>query len=648
MSESPVIQFGEETILLESAIDQVAGFFSCYDSGLFVTPNSGVIYHRSGFGSEQIVYQSAPEIRPAVYKNNESSPPAGTTKHMLAFPYVILLMAFEGGMFKGIRHFYSPEPISSLDQQLYLANLPNTNTLSYNNTSLGWVCLYLRDEGNHLKTLEQKVSYGLARHDPVGEPYNYANMSRTDGYQFYKKQKPTEKYLWDPSAWETKTQEEGLDWVCDAKLWIPAHVLPTDTIAPKHDPEGTPYTLRRALFDEHNVYYSTPGAVLLNQHAKASEEDRATLVAQALPKVLNVSIAPKPVDVNELLNSINFFPNVGAVLGRVPVFTCFFCKKESKFRHASHAFKNLVTAVRWGNTSVQHSGELLKEYIAIFESANDFAEKPSSAMAKLLLHWACDECKPSRNLKPVLTNIGLKKNRRSESVLVSLEYSETHLIAVSGSNVYVVMTEVPEDHGVYSTYSSPNCELMSPVNVNLMWMAYCNGCRTYLGFSDNPQQKDQLIHDRVVLDESKAYAALEENVVVADLQKNYGGTCINCATVNGSRVQWDPYLNCWTSLKEADRLLYQYEFKAHYSTLKERGVPFLSNNYHSDAVRLMGFRMSAAWFNYWHGEKGEPVSPGCRPNKKWNPYSPDSLESFCSYHNFESKPEQLTITEMKE
>lgn len=258
-----IILLDEEEFDLVDSVKPLAEFFSHEDTGLMITESTGVILHRKGFGSEQIVYQIEPRFRSVTFREEEYSEESDT--YSLLFPYVILLIAYEKGQFRGIRHFYSPSPIYTLDQPLYMPSLPNTNCLGYEKTSMGWVCIYHSTQPQ-LNTLTEKLDYALERYDPVSVPYNFANMSETDGHTFYGQfGKP--EYLYVPHLWEAKGLEEDKSWLLDPDTWIQAKVNPNDTKIEQYDADGEPLTLRRALYGKHYVYYREEGASVLNAYA---------------------------------------------------------------------------------------------------------------------------------------------------------------------------------------------------------------------------------------------------------------------------------------------------------------------------------------------------------------------------------------------
>lgn len=380
------VKLGMETFPLDEALVNVAGYFHVEDTGLTPRADSGIIYRRRGFGSEQIVYQFQPEFRLAGYKESEGASEMST--YNLPFPWTIVVIAYEGGEFKGCRHFFSPEMIYDLDQPLYMPNLPNTNTRGYNRTSVGWVCLYLNGTEDKLETLQQRLDYGLARYDSMGEPYNYGNMDETDGFTSYKERKPEEPWLWDPEYWQLKGEEDGLDWVLDPSNWLPFNVDPDpEAFARKNDDtKGTPYTLRRALFDNHYVYYDIEGAPVLNQWHRADQDERIAIVADktrlallGAVEVHNAKVA-KPVappTVEEVLAAIETLGDKTSMLKLMLLQKCASCKADfetKKWRAAT-----LITS--YGN--FRFSGRTFTDY---HSRTADFVADGWNAK------WVCDDC----------------------------------------------------------------------------------------------------------------------------------------------------------------------------------------------------------------------------------------------------------------
>ncbi len=289
-----LISIGDQSFPLAEKIIPLANSLNVYDSGLMITSESGVIYHRKGFGSEQIVYQFAPGTRTMYLKEYEGSHLKESFE--MKFPYTIVVFAYEDNYFKGARHFYSPTPIYDLDTPLYHVNLCNTNTRGYNNTSLGWVCIYLGEKDLITDTsLKARLNHAISRYDYMGEPYNYGNMNDTDGYTTYKRKYPNNPEWWDPA---TIQSQESSDYLLDPNKLLPCKVdWDSYARAELHSDEGDSYTLRDALFRPHYIYYDVPGAPELNSYNDA--EDKSSFIEKAIKKsVLNQTseIIEDPID----------------------------------------------------------------------------------------------------------------------------------------------------------------------------------------------------------------------------------------------------------------------------------------------------------------------------------------------------------------
>lgn len=221
------------------------------ETGLLPVSGAGLLSYRAAFGHEQIIYQLPPGIYTIRWGEREHDEDA--QNYSLAHPWKVIIADFNNNNFLGLRHFYSSDPITYWDQQLYAVNLPNTNTLGYNGTSVGWTCLYLNDDTRSY-TLDQKIEYVIHRESGLSEPYNDNNMRNTDGTRFYENLgKPS--YMYDPSEWQLKTLEEGYSWILNPELLVPLHV-PETGHAEKYHSQAPCYTLRRASFEPYSAYYS--------------------------------------------------------------------------------------------------------------------------------------------------------------------------------------------------------------------------------------------------------------------------------------------------------------------------------------------------------------------------------------------------------
>jgi hypothetical protein len=245
---------GDETLSSEE-IEKVLARVNdaaVFETGLIPVYGTGLLSYRRGFGYEQFVYQIEPQVHTVAwgkYEQDDDKP-----MYRLAQPWKIIIADFLHGSFVGVRHFYSPVQIYTLDQYLYAINLPNTNTVGYNGTSVGWTCLYQHHDTTQFSFVE-KINYFVERESGLSEPYNDFNMSTTDGPRFYLDQKAP-AYMYDPIAWEDKTTQEGVDWICDEKVLIPLKIdWKNAPCAQFHDAKGEHYTLRDAMYKPYEPYY---------------------------------------------------------------------------------------------------------------------------------------------------------------------------------------------------------------------------------------------------------------------------------------------------------------------------------------------------------------------------------------------------------
>lgn len=235
-----------------SIFEQVSdvGYF---DTGLLPLDGTGILSIRQAGDRTQFVFQHAPGIYYMIWGKSERDKSAAEIH--VAQPYRIVIGDHVNGELRGVRHFYSPVPITSLNQPLYHCNVPNLNCKGYNGTSVGWICIYHKEsyKGLPLGTRIFKTVERASGH----EAYNDANMSQTDGARFYQAhygQKVELNYLWDPKAWQNKTDKEGFEWVLNSDLWIPIRVKGIDN-QDAHDPVGVPLTLEMAMLGNYKAYY---------------------------------------------------------------------------------------------------------------------------------------------------------------------------------------------------------------------------------------------------------------------------------------------------------------------------------------------------------------------------------------------------------
>jgi hypothetical protein len=284
---------------------QVISSNACLDTGLIRQNDTGILSYKKFGDKTQIAYQVDAGYQAVKWGQYESSDDQVVVN--LAHPYKIWIVDYDKDLLVGLRHFASPEPIYSLDDPLYHLPLPNTNCNGYNNTSVGWVCLY-RTGNTPLISLQEKIQYAFERESGLHEPYNNANMSGTDGPRFYDARKIS--FYKTPNAWIDKTEKEGgPDWVLRDGMLIPIKVK-KDSPAYEHSDNGVPYTFGMALNDPYLPYYQSR----LTSEEVAFYKDgwgkqilgSVEFDAKTLNKLQKVE-APKDLNVNELIKS--FKPN---------------------------------------------------------------------------------------------------------------------------------------------------------------------------------------------------------------------------------------------------------------------------------------------------------------------------------------------------
>lgn len=237
---------------------------SFFDTGLLPLDGSGTLSIRQALGKMQVVFQHTPGIYRVIWGSSEGDPDAGIFD--LAMPYRIVIGDFSDGEFYGARHFYSTSPITSKDQILFHVNLPNLNCKGYGGgNGVGWICLYHNKPSIKELDIGQKIA-NLIDRAGGGEAYNDGNMNETDGPRFYKEQFQLEAtsdssisindydFLWNPEAWEYKTQTEGFEWTLQPELWIPVQVENIDS-QKKHTEGGEFLTLGMAMDGMYRAYY---------------------------------------------------------------------------------------------------------------------------------------------------------------------------------------------------------------------------------------------------------------------------------------------------------------------------------------------------------------------------------------------------------
>lgn len=241
----------------------------------FLPPH--VVSIRTMGDHQQYVLCLPPSANTIIWVEREGAPEC---TYLLAQPYRVIIGDFVDGQFLGARLFYSPHPVTSFDAPLYHANVPNLNCRGYNDTSVGWVCLYPNEDTTAMSVAERIGYLGLKTSG--NEAFNDENMSETDGPRFYADYDAPE-FVWNPQAWEAKTLAEGVDWTLDPGLWLPVLVTDADD-QDAHDSDGVPLTLAMAMTGYYKAYYPhrNPQADRLapiNAFARADAIDFATLAA---------------------------------------------------------------------------------------------------------------------------------------------------------------------------------------------------------------------------------------------------------------------------------------------------------------------------------------------------------------------------------
>ena len=224
--------------------------YASFDTGLMPLDGTGVLAIRTAGPHTQVVTQHKPGMYHINWGSHEGD--SSAKAYYVAQPYRIVVGDFKDGNLLGAKMFYSPVPITSPNNQLYHVNLPNINCKGYRGNAVGWICLYLKDDWSALP-FNEKISRFIERCSGV-ETYNDANMSETDGARFYQKASKPE-YFWDPSAWQTKSADDGYHWTLDSDLLIPIKVKDMDNQG-QHDDNGVPLTLAMAMLGNYQAYYS--------------------------------------------------------------------------------------------------------------------------------------------------------------------------------------------------------------------------------------------------------------------------------------------------------------------------------------------------------------------------------------------------------
>lgn len=249
-----VVSYGSEFVTNKNLTSFYMNFSknSYFDSGLLPVDGSGLLSIRSAGPHTQIGYQHKPGMYYINWGGYENDPNA--QKIYVAQPYRIVIADIYNDNILGARTFYSPIPITYPDAPLYHVNLPNINCKGYRGNGVGWICLYHKEDISHYP-FNEKVAKVLDRCSGT-EAYNDANMSETDGPRIYREHgKPS--YLYIPSEWENYSNNHGVEWTLDPKVWIPVLVTDIDNQG-EHDPEGILLTYGMALTGNYQAYYTDP------------------------------------------------------------------------------------------------------------------------------------------------------------------------------------------------------------------------------------------------------------------------------------------------------------------------------------------------------------------------------------------------------
>ena len=228
---------------------------AAFDTGLLPLDGTGLLSIRKAGEYTQVAYQHKPGFYYVNWGATEKDPYA--KKYYLAQPYRIVIIDFKSNNLLGARTFYSTVPVTHPDVQLYHVNLPNINCQGYRGNGVGWICLYLNEDWSNLP-FNERLALAVERCSGV-ESYNDANMSETDGPRFYQSMFSNDSsfsYLWNPSKWEDKSQQEGYEWTLSAP-WIPILVQNIDS-QDRHSTESdaVPFTFKMAITGAYQAYYT--------------------------------------------------------------------------------------------------------------------------------------------------------------------------------------------------------------------------------------------------------------------------------------------------------------------------------------------------------------------------------------------------------
>lgn len=236
------------------------GDLAYFETGLLPVEGSGVLSIRKFLDHTQIVAQIAPRVDAVYWRRHDTDDGYGTKKkdlYNVAMPYRIWIGDIVEATFIGARHFYSPSPISTPNDLLYHTNLPNTNCVGYNGTSVGWICLYINQlsDFTQVEDIAQAVAM-MEERCGTGEGYN-DNMTGTDGPMFYSTYHPDKKLghrLSNVGEWEAYTEAHGVHWTQEEGVWLPVKVTGPDD-QQQHNPDGMPLTIEMAMKGSYAAKY---------------------------------------------------------------------------------------------------------------------------------------------------------------------------------------------------------------------------------------------------------------------------------------------------------------------------------------------------------------------------------------------------------
>lgn len=271
-----------------------AGTYGKFETGLLPVMHSGLLSYRTSHGYEQLIIQLGPEISTVKWGYRENDKDARL--YSIAMPYRIVIADFENNNFIGARHFFALAPALDWNTQLYATGFCNTNNLGYNETSIGWICLYHNKAGNNIVDLSHKIDYVVNRESGLGEPYNYVNMSRTDAPIFFKSRMPNRDHFHSAENWQKHTKKhKDYQWVLDPENNVPLYTNVSDNFYaqkytdPKHK-DSVAYTLYLASHNNYAPYYRRTEVKPINK--PDAKMDMAGIV-NMLSAARNVSYIPQ-------------------------------------------------------------------------------------------------------------------------------------------------------------------------------------------------------------------------------------------------------------------------------------------------------------------------------------------------------------------